>query len=230
MKRFLAIIAIAGLLLLTASPAKATPSELGVCEPTPVLGLQLCVRIDGNEAITTVIDGAGDIVDSVVAPVQTIVERVEVPVIVPGPAPAPATVTRTVTPPRATVTQAPETVTVTEEGATITETAPPASVTPTPTNGPVGQDRDESDRLDDESTPTLAVPPSDNEPGPIFDFVPDDPEVAAATFSIVGFIAGIILGIIGLIMAYKRGKTDGEQATMDEFLGTLHPTGPKHRA
>lgn len=237
MKRFLAILAIAGLVVLTASPAKAAPAELGACQPMPVLGLQMCVRVDGNEAITTVIDGAGDIVDSVTVPVQTIVERVEVPVIVPGPTPAPVTVTAPAPAPTTrTVTQAPETVTQTPD--TVTEEAPaPATetvtetATPTTTNGPVGQDRDESDTLgDDESTPTLAAPPSDNETGPIFDFVPDDPEVAAATFSILGLLVGLALGVMGLFMAYKRGRTDGEQAAMDEFLGVLQGTGPKHRA
>lgn len=237
MKRLLAILAIVGLVVLTASPAKAAPA----CQDAPLdlLGisvpLQVCVSVDGNEAVTTIVNGAGQIVDTITTPVQTIVERVEVPVVVPGPAPAPVTVTAPAPAPATrTVTQAPRTVTQ-EAPSPATETATEtatstatATATASPTNGPVGQDRGASGRVANESTPTLAVPPSNDEPGPIFDFVPDDPEVAAATFSIVGLLVGIGLGIIGLFVAYKRGRTDGEQATMDEFLGTI--TGPKHRA
>lgn len=246
MKRALAVLAIVGLVLVMApSPAHAAPSELGSCQDAPLdlLGisvpLQVCVRVDGNEAITSVVNGAGNVVDTIITPVQTVIERVEVPV--PGPtppapapvtvtAPAPAPVTRTVTQAPRTVTKSaiPSTATETAtETATTTVTPPTVTTAPTRANNPTGQEGQRSGTVE-ASTPTAPAPVNPGVDSPV---VPDDPEVAAFTGSLLGLFIGLVCAFLLMFIAYRRGQAAGEEKSINDFLGYIRgePQPGRHR-
>lgn len=204
------------------SPANAASEDCS--EQTELLGL-VCVSIVDDEAVATLraVPGGPPLVSArVPAPVQTITETVteyipaspSPPIRVPVPGP---TRTVTATPP------APRTVTETPTPVTST-----ATVTATPTNTTGGQRTAPSDILGNEAAEVTSPPV---EPGSV-DLIPDDPKVAATTFSILGLLAGIALGVIGLFIAYRLGQKDGEKATLKEFLGVIRgePQPGRHRA
>lgn len=214
MKRVFVASAIFGLVLLgSPSPANAASD----CQQGP-LGL-VCLSVDDN-GVVSVTGPAGlnlSVDDPIVREVTVYVDRPGPTTTLPGqtvtlgPAPA-ATVTRTVPGPT-TIAPGPTTRETITETATSTETA-------TVTNTTGGQTATPSVTLSEESTtPTLAEPPVE-QPGSV-DLVPDDPKVAAATGSLFGLFAGIILGIAGLYVAYRRGQIDGEKTTLQEFLGVI---------
>lgn len=214
MKRTATVAAVFALIFLGApSPANAAPAECDILVP---LGF-VCARVvDG-----VVLDTAGKVLGTV----DPVIERVEVPVptTVPGP-------TRTVTAPA----PAPRTVTRSAAPATVTESATPSTqtvtATPTPTNT-AGQNRNGSGTLEaDSGTPTLAEPPP-VAPDSV-DLLPDTPVAAAATGSVLGLAAGILIGVALLYVVYRRGQLDGEKATLQEFLGHVRglPQPGRHRA
>lgn len=241
MKRLSVILAVALLALFAVpGPAKAAPSTRD-CTPVPFQVPEgseldplipiptLCVKVIDGKAVATVTAPDGTrLAGAETLPLRDIIDAVVGGAVPPTSAPAP------VAPPRApaTVTQtrvipgptpAPKTIT---ETITVTEPATPtAEVTPsaTPTNTPTGQDRSRGATVS-------AEPPSMEQPEAGIDLVPDDPETAAATYSILGLLVGILLGILGLYAAYRRGQINGEKDTLREFLGVIRNTAPRHRA
>jgi hypothetical protein len=168
----------------------------------------VCVHVDPNGNIIDDATGAaiGRALDSLPAPVITTQTTTA-----PAPAPVTRTTTRTNTATRtatATVTEAPVTQTATQTQTVIPtrQSATPSATLATPT-GPVESD---------------------------IGIIPDDPDKAAATGTLFGLMVGMILGIIGLFVVYRRGQADGEKATLQEFLddvrGVPQPGSPRHRA
>lgn len=227
MRRLLAVLAIMGMVVFIATPANAAPE----CR-------LLCVDVAGEEGLLGIqIPLVEDLVESLTGTVERVVE----PIVPPPPAPVPPSpATPAPTPAPAPGTVRPQAPAAPSPAAPAPQTNAPVAPTPeapvnsaaptegaAPTNAPTGQDRQRGGTV---GPSTSATAPSPRETGADFPIVPDDPDVAAATFSILGLLVGILLGIIGLFVAYKRGRTDGEQAAMDQFLADLHETGPKHGA
>lgn len=211
MKRTLTAGAVFALVLLGApSPANALPE---VCP----LGV-VCATVDPEGRI---LNEAGEVIGRTL-------ETLPAPVTVtasPSTTTAPAPPARTVTATRTATRTATETATRTAAPTTVTETA---TETATRTVIPPGQNGNRSDTLD-------AAPPNVPVPGPVeagIDIIPDDPETAAATGSVFGLFAGILIGLVGLYVAYRRGQIDGEKATLKEFLGMIRgePQPGRHRA
>lgn len=240
MKRLLVVLAVSVLAVFAVpGPAKAAPGE-PKCEEflTPtvdVIPLQLCVSYAEGDAHAYVnLPGGGGMLKDVSLTVVNIPAEEVVGEIIdetigggvgagsppppPPPAPAPATVTQTRVIPGPT--PAPETIT---ETITVTEPAAPTTAEPTPTNAPTRQDRSRGATVS-------AQPPSMEQPEAGIDLIPDDPEAAAATYSLLGLLVGILLGILGLFVAYRSGHKNGEKDTLREFLNEIRGTAPRHRA
>lgn len=198
MIRFLAVASTTVLLLFVG----ASPAAAADCEPTP-LG-SLCLSVENGQAVVT---GPLGIFLSVPAPVE-VVQLPPVVIETPGP------VVRVPVPTTETVTR-----TVTQ-----TETVPgPASTSPEltspPTNTSAGQTNFPSATLsDDTQEPSLAEPPPESE-----DQVDIIPHISGDTLTggLLGLIVGTLLGILVLRSVYKRGKKEGEEETLSEFLGIV---------
>lgn len=216
MRRLVAVGMVLSLVILP-TPARAAPT----CDET---GLTCLEVVDGRAVVT----GPAGLNLSVPVPTQVIeTPGPTVTVAVPGP-----TSTVTVTPPARTVTITPSPVTVTAAPTTVTETA---TVTRERVrNATTRQETEPSDIVE----PTLAAPPV--QAG--IDLIPDTPGAAAATFSILGLIVGMALGVLALYLVHRRarqtGRVEGEEEANAEFRDAIsdHPTEElsvvhgKHRA
>ena len=176
------------------------PAQAQECQST-ALGV-VCLGVDGGRAVVTGLGGL------VYLEAQVEPEVVQLPpVTIPGP-------TETVTlppPPPVTTT---ETTTITETE-TVTEPGPTNDVGQESSmeSSSESQDRPVED-VGRSAEPTLAEPPRDDG----LDIIPDDPGAAAFTGGIVGLLLGVLLGILGLYLAYRHGRAKGEKATLQEFF------------
>jgi hypothetical protein len=130
------------------------------------------------------------------------------------PAPAASTVTQT-----ATTTQAAAPVTVTAT-ATATRTATATATTTARTTARSTAKSTITATVNNTvaASATLSEP---TRPKAGIDLVPDDPERAAATYSGLGLLAGLILGGIALWFVAKRSRRNGEDSMAEETLTAI---------
>lgn len=206
--RGLAIALVAGLLVLMPSPAQAAPEDCDL----------LCVEIGGDDGlldldvplIESLLDAVNETLEPIITPAPSL------PPIVPAPSPTapppPASITPTPTPSQPITPQQPTPPPVVPSNVP----APSAPSTPVessaPQNTQAGQEPSESATLAE----TESAPPRESG-GAIDAIVPDDPEVAAVTGSLVGLFIGLIAAFFLMMIAYKRGQEAGIAATVEEF-------------
>lgn len=127
----------------------------------------------------------------------------------------------TVTVPGPTVTLPGRTVTVTAPGTTVTKTQVVNRAGPTNT---VTTTRTQSATLTKGSertsvvTHTVTASPTTQHHKSI---LPKTPASAAVAGSLLGALVGIIVALISMFFIYKRGRKEGEKATIKQFLGDV---------
>lgn len=227
MKRVGALLAVIGLVLvMSPSPAKAAPCT----------GL-LCLNGDGGLVEVPLVER---LVDSVTGTVERLVEPAAppaqpstpspVPLPAPSPparpqAPAPQSPRPIVPVPQTNATPAPAPVIPGQPTEPPVETATPSS---SANNSPTGQEAEESGTVE-ASEPTPPAPVNNGVDSPV---VPDDPEVAAVTGSLLGLAIGLACAFLLMFIAYRRGQAAGEEKSINDFLGYIRgtPEPGRHRS